>query len=56
MSEACAAVCACASNETNAIGSVGIPFPNMVISVFEPGTDKEHKFGNLAKFAYPGLI
>ncbi len=54
MSEACAAVCACASNETNAIGSVGIPFPNMVISVFEPGTDKEHKFGELGEICISG--
>lgn len=54
MSEACAAVCACVSNETNAIGSVGVPFPNTIISAFEPGTDKELKFGELGEICISG--
>ncbi len=41
MTEVSAAVCACTSNETNTLGSVGIPFPHSVISVFDPDTLEE---------------
>ena len=41
MTEVSAAVCACTSNETNELGSVGIPFPHSVISIFDPETLKE---------------
>lgn len=41
MTEVTAAVCACTSNETNELGSVGIPFPHSVISIFDPDTLEE---------------
>ncbi len=41
MTEVNAAVAACTSNETNKIGSVGIPFPNTTISIFDPDTGEE---------------
>ena len=41
MTEVSAAVCACTSNETNELGSVGIPFPHSVISIFDPDTSEE---------------
>lgn len=41
MTEVNAAVAACTSNETNKIGSVGIPFPNTTISIFDPKTGEE---------------
>lgn len=41
MTEVNAAVAACNSNESNTLGSVGIPFPQTTISVFAPGTTKE---------------
>ena len=41
MTEVNAAVSACTSNENNKLGSVGIPFPNTVISIFDPKTGEE---------------
>lgn len=41
MTEVNAAVAACISNEVNAIGSVGIPFPKTIISIFDPETGEE---------------
>lgn len=41
MTEVCAAVCACTSNETNEIGGVGIPFPHSTISIFDSETEEE---------------
>ncbi len=41
MTEVSAAVCACTSNETNELGSVGIPFPHSVIAIFDTETGKE---------------
>lgn len=41
MTEVNAAVAACTSNETNKLGSVGIPFPNTTISIFDPKTGEE---------------
>ncbi len=40
LTEVSSAVCACIG-EQNKLGSVGIPFINNIISVFEPGTDNE---------------
>ena len=54
MTEVNAAVAACTSNETNDIGSVGIPFPKTVISIFEPGTDKELKYDELGEICITG--
>ncbi len=41
MTEVNAAVAACTSNDTNKLGSVGIPFPNTTISIFDPKTKEE---------------
>ena len=41
MTEVSAAVCACTSNETNLLGSVGIPFPHSMIAIFDSETLKE---------------
>ncbi len=41
MTEVNAAVAACTSNETNKLGSVGIPFPKTTISIFDPKTGEE---------------
>ena len=41
MTEVSAAVCACTSNETNKLGSVGIPFPHSTIAIFDPETLQE---------------
>ena len=41
MTEVSAAVCACTSNETNELGSVGIPFPHSVIAIFDPDNGEE---------------
>ena len=41
MTEVSAAVCACTSNETNELGSVGIPFPHSTIAIFDSETGKE---------------
>jgi len=41
MTEVNAAVAACTSNETNDLGSVGIPFPQTIISIFDTETGKE---------------
>lgn len=49
MSEVMAAVAACPSNECNAIGSVGIPFPHSTISIFDPDTKEELPYGELGE-------
>ena len=49
MTEVCAAVCATAMRDTNKIGSVGIPFTHSVVSVFEPQTDHELKYGEIGE-------
>ncbi len=49
MSEVMAAVVACPSNECNAIGSVGIPFPHSIIGIFDPDTDEELGYGELGE-------
>jgi len=41
MTEVNAAVSACNSNETNDLESVGIPFPQTIISIFNPETGEE---------------
>lgn len=40
-SETCSGVTVCVSNECNKIGSVGIPLPKTVISIFNPETGEE---------------
>ena len=54
MTEVNAAVAACTSNETNEIGSVGIPFPKTIISIFNPGTDEELKFNEVGEICITG--
>ena len=49
MSEVTAAVAACPSNECNAIGSVGIPFPHSIIGIFDPNTGKELPYGEIGE-------
>lgn len=45
LTEVTGAVSACTSNEANAIGSVGIPFPHTTISIFDPKTGEELSYG-----------
>ena len=45
MTEVSAAVSACMSDQINKRGSVGIPFAHTIISVFDPKTGEELKFG-----------
>lgn len=41
MTEVSSAACVCYKGKSNKPGSVGIPFPDTLITAFEPGTDKE---------------
>lgn len=54
MTEVNAAVAACTSNETNELGSVGIPFPQTVISIFDPQSGKELKYGEIGEVCITG--
>ncbi len=54
MTEVSAAVSVCISNYCNKLGSVGIPFSHTLISVFEPNTDKELKYGELGEICLSG--
>ena len=44
MTEVSAAACA-SRPENNTVGSIGLPFVKVIISAFEPDTDKELKYG-----------
>lgn len=54
MTEVNAAVAACTSNETNELGSVGIPFSHTVISIFNPDTGEELKYGEIGEVCITG--
>jgi len=54
MTEVNAGVAICTSNETNEIGSVGIPLPKTVISIFDPETTEELKYGELGEICITG--
>lgn len=54
MTEVCAAVSACTTNETNKLGSVGIPFPHTTISIFDPETKKELRYGDVGEVCITG--
>lgn len=54
LTEVNAAVAACTSNESNAIGSVGIPFPKTDISIFEPGTENELSYNEIGEIYISG--
>ena len=53
MTEASSAATA-AAGKVNKAGSVGIPLVNMVVSVFEPGTDKELPIGEQGELCISG--
>lgn len=54
MTEVSAAVSACMSDEINKIGSVGIPFAHTVISIFDPETVEEMKYGEKGEVCMTG--
>lgn len=54
LTEVNAAVAACTSNENNKIGSVGIPFPNTNIAIFEPDTEEELSYGKTGEVCISG--
>ena len=54
MTEVNAAVAACNSNETNKLGSVGIPFPQTVISIFNPDNGLEMKYNEIGEICITG--
>ena len=54
MTEVCAAVSYCISNECNRIGSVGIPFSHTVISIFNPDTGSELTYGEIGEVCITG--
>ncbi len=54
LTEVNAGVAICTSNETNDIGSVGIPLPKTVISIFDPETCEELKYGELGEICITG--
>lgn len=54
LTEVNAAVAACTSNENNELGSVGIPFPKTNISIFEPNTENELKYGEMGEVCITG--
>lgn len=49
MTEVNAAVVACVSNQCNELGSVGIPFPHSVVSIFDPDTGNELSYGEIGE-------
>lgn len=53
MTEMCSAVCT-TSPAINELGSVGVPLPYTVISIFEPGTDRELKYGESGEICITG--
>ncbi|MBQ0135366.1 MAG: long-chain fatty acid--CoA ligase, partial [Oscillospiraceae bacterium] len=56
MSAAAASTLSCINGEK--FGSVGVPFQHNVVSVFEPGTDHELKYGEIGEFCIcgPGMM
>ncbi|WP_020224964.1 class I adenylate-forming enzyme family protein [Holdemania massiliensis] len=54
MTEAAACVSVCISNECNQIGSVGVPLPHTVISIFDPETSQEMKYNELGEVCITG--
>ena len=53
MTEVCAGV-AGTVDKNNEIGSVGIPFPQTIISIFEPDTEKELSYGQVGEVCIAG--
>ena len=54
MTEVSAAVSACMSDKINKTGSVGIPFAHTVISIFDPETGEEMKYGEKGEVCMTG--
>lgn len=54
MTEVCAAVSVGVSNESNSIGSVGIPFAYTIISIFDPDTGNELPYGESGEICMTG--
>lgn len=54
MSEVSAAVSVCVSNQSNKLGSVGIPFAHTVISVFDPETGEEMTYNQKSEICMTG--
>lgn len=54
MTEVNAGVAVCTSNETNDIGSVGIPLPKTTIAIFDPETNEELKYGEVGEVCITG--
>lgn len=54
MTEVNAAVCACISDDTNKVGSVGVPFSHTVISIFDSKTKKELGYNEWGEICITG--
>lgn len=54
MTEVSAAVSICLSNECNKVGSVGVPFPHTIISIFDPETEEELPYGEQGEICITG--
>ena len=54
MSEVAAAVCACSSHECNKIGSVGIPWPQTIMAVFDVETGAELPYNEIGEICMTG--
>lgn len=54
LTEVNAGVAVCTSNETNEIGSVGIPLPQTTIAIFDPDTGNELKYGEIGEVCITG--
>lgn len=54
MTEVSAAVSICLSNECNKVGSVGVPFPHTIISIFAPDTEEKLPYGKQGEICITG--
>ena len=52
MSETVAGVCYARSNECNEMGSVGIPWPLNIVSIFDPETNEELPYGEIGEICF----
>lgn len=53
MSEVGSSACSC-WDDCNSVGSVGIPLPKMMISIFKPGTDEELPYNEEGEICFSG--
>lgn len=54
MSEVTSAICGGVTEESNKIGSVGIPFSHSVVAIFDPETGEELKYGQVGEVCMTG--